>query len=383
METGQQYQVAITGGGLAGLAAAIELRRSGHSVILFEKEKYPFHKVCGEYVSMESWKYLTSLGLPLHEMNLPLINRFDLTSPNGKLFSTKLESGGFGISRWLMDASLAKIAKNEGVQLMEECRVEDVTFLNDLFIVTGSSAAGKFSITSELCFSAYGKRSNLDVKWKRNFLRGIDKQLDNYVAVKYHVLIDWDDGKIALHNFRNGYCGISKIEEGKCCVCYMVKAEELKQSNNSITAMQNNVLAQNPRLEKIFSESTVLPGFPVTISQVNFNKKTTVENHVIMIGDAAGMITPLCGNGMSIALHTAKIASQLANRFLRSEMTRTEMEKNYKEVWDKNFSGRLKTGRLLQNLFGNTAISNRFVRLIKVLPFLAKPLIRMTHGKSF
>ncbi len=40
---------------------------------------------------------------------------------------------------------------------------------------------------------------------------------------------------------------------------------------------------------------------PVTISQISFEKKSQVENHVLMLGDAAGMITPLCGNGMSMA----------------------------------------------------------------------------------
>ena len=46
------YDLAIIGGGLAGLTLAIQVRRMGHSVILFEKEKYPFHRVCGEYISL-------------------------------------------------------------------------------------------------------------------------------------------------------------------------------------------------------------------------------------------------------------------------------------------------------------------------------------------
>ena len=54
MELNDQYDVAIIGGGLAGLSSAIELRLAGYDVILFEQEKYPFHKVCGEYVSLES-----------------------------------------------------------------------------------------------------------------------------------------------------------------------------------------------------------------------------------------------------------------------------------------------------------------------------------------
>ena len=52
------YDCAIIGGGLAGLCLAIQLAKNGHKIILFEKNQYPFHKVCGEYISMESWEFL-------------------------------------------------------------------------------------------------------------------------------------------------------------------------------------------------------------------------------------------------------------------------------------------------------------------------------------
>src|SRR6478752_546917 len=101
MQVKEQYDVAIAGGGLAGLAAAILLRKAGWSVILFEREKYPFHKVCGEYISMESWSFLEGLGIPLSQMDLPKIDTLVLTAPNGKSFTTKLPLGGFGISRFM------------------------------------------------------------------------------------------------------------------------------------------------------------------------------------------------------------------------------------------------------------------------------------------
>jgi menaquinone-9 beta-reductase len=75
MENGiSKYDVAIIGGGLAGLALSIQLAKKNYSVVLFEKEKYPFHKVCGEYISMESWNFLESLGLPLNSFGLPIID---------------------------------------------------------------------------------------------------------------------------------------------------------------------------------------------------------------------------------------------------------------------------------------------------------------------
>src|SRR5687768_7067733 len=92
-----KYDVAIIGAGLAGLSLSIQLAKKGYSVVLFEKERFPFHKVCGEYISLESWNFLKSLGLPLEELNLPIIKTLMLTAPNGKALQAELPLGGFGI----------------------------------------------------------------------------------------------------------------------------------------------------------------------------------------------------------------------------------------------------------------------------------------------
>lgn len=373
-----QYDVAIVGGGLAGLASAICLRQKGHSVVLFEKEAYPFHKVCGEYISMESWNFLLSLGLPLEVWNLPHIDTLQLTAPNGRMFSTPLPLGGFGISRYKLDHALALLAKASGVHLLEKTRVDDIKRGEGFTILFNHQ-----TIHAKLCLAAYGKRGNLDMKWKRPFLRQQNKRLNNYVGVKYHVKANWPVNVIGLHNFENGYCGISKIEEERYCLCYMTRAENLHRSGNSIGRMQEEVLFKNPHLRKLFTGSEIMAEFPVTISQISFAQKSTVENGVLMLGDTAGMITPLCGNGMSIALHTAKIAAELGDAFLSGKLSQQQMEKQYQQQWRSNFSFRLRTGRALQAFFGSNRLSNGFVNLFRMAPFLASPVIRLTHGKPF
>src|SRR5579883_3315286 len=104
------FDCAIAGGGLAGLTLAIQLADAGHNVVLFEKEKYPFHRVCGEYVSMESYDFLQRLGVPLHTMELPNISEVMVSSPNGDCLLQRLDLGGFGISRYTLDDMLARLA---------------------------------------------------------------------------------------------------------------------------------------------------------------------------------------------------------------------------------------------------------------------------------
>jgi flavin-dependent dehydrogenase len=375
----ENFDVAIIGGGLAGLSASILLAKAGYKIVLFEKEKYPFHKVCGEYISMESWNFICNLGLDLSKINVPVIKSLMVSAPNGNFIISKLDVGGFGVSRYFLDNELKKIAVDNGVFVREETKVSEVSFNEKAFTIR--SAAGE--VSSKVVIGSFGKRSNLDIKWKRDFIQQKPGKLDNYIGVKYHVKNNFCADTIALHNFKNGYCGISKVENDTSCLCYLTSAQNLKENQNSIKEMEKNVLCKNPFLKKIFSESEFLFSEPVTISQISFSKKTQIENHVLLQGDAAGMITPLCGNGMSIAFHSAKIAFKYINLFLKEKCSRQEMEDQYENDWQKLFSRQLKNGRVLQYFFGKESLSNVFIKTLKPFPFLISALIKKTHGNDF
>ena len=369
----------IAGGGLAGLALSIQLARAGYSVVLFEKEKYPFHKVCGEYISLESWNFLEELGLPLSDWKLPVIKRLMVSSPNGRVLSQDLPLGGFGISRFKMDACLADIARQAGVCVMEEARVTDIHFQDSLFSV---QAAGTVYQAKIAC-GTFGKRSNLDIRWKRKFVEPAPGKLNNYVGVKYHIEISFPQDLIALHNFENGYCGISRIEDNRYCLCYLTTAANLKRCGNSIKKMEEQIVRKNPLLEEIFSTANFLYGQPLTISQISFAKKTQIEDHVLLIGDAAGSITPLCGNGMSMALHGSKVCFTLIDQFLQNRITRDQMEQQYRDTWNRLFGNRLQTGRIIQRFFGNRILTNFLLKIMKPFPKLVTYLIRQTHGDPY
>jgi menaquinone-9 beta-reductase len=201
--------------------------------------------------------------------------------------------------------------------------------------------------------------------------------------VKYHVRANLPEREIALHNFPGGYCGISKIEDDRYCLCYLTHSANLKNNGQSIPNMEKNILRQNPALRKLLDEVTVLFEEPVTIAQISFAKKTQLENHALCIGDAAGMIAPLCGNGMSMALHASKIAAESIGSFLGGQMSRDDMEKSYQRNWNKQFARRLSTGRMIQRFFGKQFWSNALINIIKPFPFLLRALIRQTHGERF
>lgn len=373
------YDVAIVGGGLAGLSLSIQMAQRGYKTILFEKEQYPFHKVCGEYISMESWPFLESLGLPLSSYNVPIIKKLTVTSPSGNELNTDLDLGGFGISRYLIDNELKKIAERNGVLVYEKCKVDDAVYNNELFFIY--TTIGVF--TSKVCCGSFGKRSKLDIKWKRPFISSRNSKLNNYIGVKYHIKTKLPEDTIALHNFEHGYCGVSKVEENKYCLCYLTNAYNLSRSNNSIVQLEQNILYQNRHLKELFTKSERLFNTPVTISQISFSAKEQVYNHILMLGDAAGMITPLCGNGMSMALHSSKIAAGFISDFLQNKIDRKQLEHLYKTQWQKTFAARVKEGMRIQSFFGKKWLTNLFINTMKRMPAVTKKIISHTHGEAF
>jgi len=208
-------------------------------------------------------------------------------------------------------------------------------------------------------------------------------RFSNYVGIKYHIRFESDPEMIALHNFSDGYCGVSRIENNDWCLCYLTRAVNLQKTKNDIHAMEREILSKNPWLRNIFEHAEFLWEEPLTIAQVSFAPKEQVENHILMAGDSAGLIAPLCGNGMSMALHASKIAAELVADFLRGRLSRSEMEELYEKQWKKAFGRRVWIGRFIQGFFGKAWITNLFVWVLKPFPRFSGYLIRQTHGEPF
>ena len=367
-------EVVIIGGGLAGLTAGIHLSKIGIQVTIIEKNSFPKHKVCGEYISNEVLPYLTFLDLDIQSLKPTNIAKLHFSTKNGASIQAKLPLGGFGISRFVLDEFLYNKAVTDGCKIIQET-VENVEFKNDNFKITLSN---NLILESKIVIGAFGKRSNIDQRLNRTFIN----QKSHWLAVKAHYSGDFDDNLVGLHNFAGGYCGVSKVENNKINVCYLANYKTFKEYKN-IDEYQKYIVTQNPFLQEILENSTLLFDKPLTISQISFEKKEAVDNHILMIGDTAGLIHPLCGNGMAMAIHSAKIVSELVEKFHGGILkSRIELEKEYQNQWNLNFQKRLKMGRMLSNILQNEKVSAILLAILARFPFLLSLIITKTHGKT-
>ncbi len=368
------YDVIIVGGGLAGLTASLHLAMNGHSVCLFEKVNYPNHKVCGEYVSNEIVPYLKKLGVFLDDAAAVEINTLQLSTIKGRSIEVPLPLGGKGISRFAFDDILYRRAKVLGVQF-EFKNVTAVTFENDRFEV---QTMDDMIVRSKVVIGAYGKRSLLDKNMGRSFIR----KKSPWLGVKAHYRLDgFPDNTVALHNFEGGYGGLSKIENGNINFCYLANYKYFKEYKE-IEYFNQKVVSKNPFLSQFLETATMVFETPLTIAQISFESKSCIEGHMLMCGDAAGLIHPLCGNGMAMAIHSAKLASENAALYLGTpDYLRERMEIDYQRQWRGYFNHRMRTGRRLQKLLLNPSLSQIAIATVAKSTWLLQKIVEQTHGK--
>ncbi|HYD90384.1 MAG TPA: FAD-dependent oxidoreductase, partial [Flavobacterium sp.] len=320
----ERSDVIVVGGGLAGLAAGIHLAKHDKSVIIIEKSSYPTHKVCGEYLSNEIVPYLNWLGICTNNPEYVPIDDFTFCEVSGNIVSTALPMGGISISRYKLDHRMYLKAVEAGCSVVKEM-VKDIVYNAKGFTVYTDS--GTFS--TELVLGAFGKWSNIDKQLKRRFAF----KKSSWLAVKAHYKNSLADNTVGLYSFPGGYCGVSKVDVDTVNICYLTKYNTFKTYKN-IRAFEEAIVFENRKLKDIMTSGTMKFDKPLAISQLSFKKKEPVKNHILMIGDSAGLIHPLCGNGMAMAIHSAKIAVELSMDFLDNKVNRSKLEQNYRQLWN-------------------------------------------------
>lgn len=368
----EPYEIIIIGGGLAGLTAALHLAREEFRVLVIEKDPYPRHRVCGEYLSREVEPYLNSMGVNLREAKQ--IRTLRLSTHGGRFVETSLPMGGLGISRYALDASLYKEALRAGATVVFS-QVQMVNRHAELYEVVTSTE----TYTGKIVIGAYGKRASLD----KDFDRGFMNRKSPWLAVKAHYEYpDWPEEMVGLHAFPGGYAGLSKTETGKVNFCYLASYDSFKE-HGKIASFNKKVVASNPILGDFLSRARMVFREPLSIAQVSFYKKACIENGILMCGDSAGLIHPLCGNGMAMAIHSAKLASEEIKKHLRNrEITRDELAYDYQRHWQANFGKRMAAGRQLQSLLLKPRMAAILMASIARSPVVLRAIINSTHGKT-
>lgn len=344
-------------------------------MLLLEQKQYPIHKLCGEFLSIEVQGYLEELGLVEHvrAKGAHPIKRTRITTQDGAVFDGELPGEALGISRYVLDLLLVEAAAVANVVVKLGTRVRAILHPSasmHTVITSDGSFYGSYVI------GAFGKRSVLDRTLKRDFLHVPTP----YVAFKAHYAGIEVPNTIELHAFEGGYCGVSHVEDGITNMCWIGHESSLHQAGGKPEGMIATVLKNNPHLAERFEQGEPLfPAFKA-ISQITFVQKEVVVDDIWMLGDAVCMITPLCGDGMAMALRSAALAVPLLEKALAGTHTRETAAEAYRKAWSREFKKRLQLGRFVHRVYEQPAWADRGVRLLNRMPALGRWIIARTRG---
>lgn len=285
------------GGGLAGAAAAIRLARAGRAVTLLERERGPAHKVCGEFLSGEALDDLASLGMDALALGAAPIGAMRLV--HGKhVAESRLPFRAAGLSRAVLDEALLQRATAAGAAVHRGIRVRSAA-PGEVQTETGPLAAPTLLL-------ATGKHD----------LRGLPRDAgepEKLIGFKLHLRLAPAQaaalaGHVEVILFGGGYAGLQMVDSGLANLCLLV---DRARWGGEWATVRAGLEREAPHLARRLDGAQECWERPLTIFRVPYGyvHAAPPQPGVFRLGDQAAVIPSFCGDGMAIALHSARLAA--------------------------------------------------------------------------
>ncbi len=299
-----QNEVLILGGGVAGCAASIALARKGHSVTLIERETAPRHKVCGEFLSGEALDDLHALGIDVASLGAVPIDHVRLAAAR-RAAQAPLPFPAASLTRKALDTALIAKAIGAGVRVEQGRSVQTLT--RTTANVWQATLDDGTTREAPAAFLATGKHD----------LRGHTRPEDpaRWVAFKmYFRLSPVQTAELAcaseLMLYPGGYGGIQPVEDGMANLCCVVQQKHLIRMGRRWENFLARIQEHCPHLAMRLAGAEPLLDKPIAITHIPYGYvRRTTEDGLYCIGDQAAVIPSFTGDGISIALHTARCAA--------------------------------------------------------------------------
>jgi len=395
----------VLGAGIAGSAAAKALASHGWSTVLLDRQRFPRHKVCGEFLSPESQETLARLGLleTVQELSPSRITQTSLFLENGGVIRIPLPGAALGVSRYRLDSAFHQEASAAGATIREGATVLSVERLNGYYELTLRCGGELEVLCARAVIAAWGgaglagvladgreRSSERSTEGPRSNPRGEgvrhSPQAPSLVGVKMHyrgadsgAFTSGQAASVELYFFRGGYAGINGVEDGKVNIAALLERGDIPSNHRSVPAMLEEAARRHPGLRERIAVLSPLPDTAAAVSPVRISMRPAAWSGIPLIGDAICRIPPLCGDGMSMALRSAELCTAYADRYLRGELSLGEWERDYKVAIAREFSRPLRWGRFAESLLSSALLSRALPVLARLAPRAARGMIQSTR----
>ena len=378
-------QILIIGGGPAGSTTVLYLSRLGFDITLVEKKAFPRDTLCGEFLSKEVTDVLKDLNLFADFISLKpnRINSFRAVDYSGIELRSDLSFEAYAMKRSVYDNFLLEKVKTRNVNVIQPAEVISTAKINSDFISEIKDNKGELiTIKSKLVIAAYGKQNILDKKMQRGFLN----KKSNLNGVKFHMPIsllqeNFSD-EIRIYVNEGLYCGLNRISDNEITVCFL---EDRKESRIPVKEKLIAAIESKRHFHKVFSAKALDYIKSANIygtGNIYFGKRKVIENGVIMVGDAAQVISPLAGDGIGMAMESTRLLYETICKNKLDESNREKIYLEYRNNFEKAFNKRLRTAKIIQKLFLNKVLCKISFGIAYRNPILLPYLIKLTRSSN-
>lgn len=383
-------KILIAGAGPSGASLAIRLAQKDFDVTLIEREKFPRHKLCGEFISPESFAHFEELNV-LNEMFAIGGDRISETcfySPSGK--NVSVSSDWFGgdalsISRAAMDFVLLEKAKSLGVKVLEETQVVGLVSENEKVFGIKARCENRETkeIFADLIVDATGRANVLGKLIGKTKIQSskFKVQGSKLVGFKTHLEnVNLKKGVCEIYFFRGGYGGLSFVENGLANHCFLMKADAVKNFGGDANRIVEELVFENKRARETLKNSKpVFDWLAVSVDGFGAKNLAPAEN-LLAVGDAAAFIDPFTGSGMLMAFESAKI---LARSVFENQNSFAEIAREFSVSHRENFRRRLMICGIMRRAAFAPRLANLTISFLNLNRKMTGFLARATRPQTF
>ena len=291
----------IAGGGLAGAAAACHLARLGRRVTVLERERGAAHKVCGEFLSGEALADLAGIGVDAAALGAAPITAMRLVHA-GRVAESRLPFPAAGLSRLVLDEALLQQAAGYGADVQRGVRVRGVG--------AGAVQTDDGALPAGTILLATGKHD------LRGLARAVEGEPEALIGFKLHLRLSTAQraalaGHVEVVMFDGGYAGLQLIEDGIANLCLLIDRARYDAAGQSWPGLLATLEREDTHLARRLDGANAQWDRPLSIFRVPYGFVHGGEgpDAVFRLGDQAAVIPSFCGDGMAIALHSARLAA--------------------------------------------------------------------------
>jgi flavin-dependent dehydrogenase len=301
----RRAETVVVGGGPAGAAVACGLAAAGREVVLLERTAAPHHKVCGEFLSIETQVHLLQLGVDALALGAAPIGQVTIHSSTRSV-STALPFRGLSLSRYRLDAALLDAAQQSGAEVRCGVAARSVTPAGDAWTVQCEDGEALHCRHLVLATGKTGVRGVADAR--AGVMVGLKMHLRPADGVRRAL-----EGRVDLYFLDRSYIGLELVEDGIANLCFLLPRETVARLGSGWTALREHLIAGMPALAGRLEGAATVWDKPLAVvcpagGYVHRAEGEGAAAAVYRVGDRFAHIPPFTGDGLAIALATAALA---------------------------------------------------------------------------